>query len=139
MEEIRYAKMDDLEKIFEIMESEARSVYTIDLVRDMISSEGSLSLIVTEDEKIAGMIGARAEGKNSAWIYYVLIGQDFRGKGYAKKLMEKFFDEARSKGIKRVATDTPNSSFFEKFGFSEAGRIPHWYEEKDQIILFREI
>ncbi|GBE20651.1 hypothetical protein BMS3Abin17_01393 [archaeon BMS3Abin17] len=53
--------------------------------------------------------------------------------------MNYLFDEARKKGIKRMALDTPDREFFEKFGFKEVGRIPNWYEDKDQIIMFKNL
>ncbi|HDZ61044.1 MAG TPA: GNAT family N-acetyltransferase [Candidatus Pacearchaeota archaeon] len=65
--------------------------------------------------------------------------KDYRNKEYSIKLMNYLFDEARKKGIKRMALDTPDREFFEKFGFKEVGRIPNWYEDKDQIIMFKNL
>lgn len=141
MEEIRYSKIKDSEEIFQIMRQIGRrAAYTIDLVKDLIQSgENSISLVLILNNKIIGALGARAEGKKSLWFYYIVIDKEHRKKGYGRKLMSKFFEEARKKGIKRVATDTPAKEFFENFGFKEVGKIPNWYEDKDQIIMYQRL
>ncbi len=138
MEKITFAKINEAERIYELIKEEGKTAYTLDLVKDLINTEGSLSLILKND-KIIGALGARAEGKNSAWLYYIVIDRDYREKGYAKKLIDKLFEEARKKGIRRIALDTPEKEFFEKFGFKEVGRIPDWHENKDQVIMFKEL
>lgn len=137
--DIQFANLEDVENIFKIMKDVGRVAYTKDLVRDLIESKDSLCLKLIENGQIIGALGARAEGKNSSWLYFVVIKDQYRGRGYAKELMNRFFEEAKKKGLKRVALDTPDSEFFEGFGFKEVGRIPNWYEDRDQIIMFRNI
>jgi ribosomal protein S18 acetylase RimI-like enzyme len=134
---IKYVTSEDVEEIYEIMRSVGRIAYTKGLIVDLINSQDSFCLKLQDDKQIIGVLGARAEGKNSSWLYFIVIKEDYRGKGYAKELMNKFFNELKCKGIKRIALDTPDKEFFEKFGFKEVGRIPDWYEEKDQIIMFQ--
>lgn len=133
---IREATPEDADRIFALLEKEGRVAYTLDLVRDLIGQDDSLSLVDEDDGEIVGALGARAEGKNSAWLYYLITSQKRRGEGRARALFEELKEQARERGIKRLALDTPDCSFFEHLGFTEVGRIPDWYEDKDQVIMF---
>jgi ribosomal protein S18 acetylase RimI-like enzyme len=134
---IQYATLDDIEQIYKIMRQIGRIAYTKNLVIDLINSEDSICLKLLENGQIAGVLGARAEGKNSYWLYFIVVKEEYREKGYAKEMMDKLFEEVKKKGVKRIALDTPDKDFFEKFGFKEIGRIPNWYEDKDQVIMFK--
>ncbi len=136
---IEYATTKDIDRIYEIMEESERMAYTKELVNDLIISKDSICLKITEDGEIIGALGARAEGENSCWLYFIVVRKNCRIQGYAGKLMEKFFEEARKEGFKRVALDTPDREFFERFGFEDVGRIPKWYETKDQHIMFKSL
>ena len=139
MVQIAFANIEDAEEIYALLKDVGRSAYTLDLVKDLITTEGSYSLVLTEEKYVVGALGARAEGKDSSWLYYIVIHTDFRGKGYARELIKKLFEELKSAGIKRVALDTPDKEFFSKFHFREAGRIPNWYVDKDQFIMYYEL
>jgi N-acetylglutamate synthase-like GNAT family acetyltransferase len=121
------------------MKDVGRVAYTKDLVRDLINSKDSFCFKLIESDQIIGALGARSEGMNSSWLYFVVIKDQYRGRAYAKELMNRFFEEAKKKGLKRVALDTPDKDFFVKFGFQEVGRIPKWYEDRDQIIMFKNL
>lgn len=137
--EIRYANKKDIDDIWKIMKTVGRVAYTKDLVNDLISSKKSICLKLLEKNKIIGALGARAEGKNSYWLYFIVVKPLFRHKNYAIKLMNKLFKEVKKKGSNRIALDTPDEEFFKKFGFKEVGRMPKWYENKDQIIMFKQL
>ncbi len=134
--EIREATLGDVEQIGNLMRSDGRRAYTKDLAIDLIENSQSLCLVLTENNQIVGSLGARGEGKNSCWLYYIIVKEEFRKKGHARELMKRFFDEARKIGAKRIALDTPEKEFFEKFGFKEVGRLPDWYEDMDQVIMY---
>jgi len=134
---MKHADIEDVEEIYDIMKGIGRIAYTRDLVADLINSESSICLKLILDEKIIGALGEKAEGENALWLYFVVVKEEFRKKDYATKLMNRLFEEAKNIGIKRIALDTPDREFSEKFGFKEAGKIPNWYKGKDQIIMYR--
>jgi amino-acid N-acetyltransferase len=137
--EIRAAVLDDVEQIYEIMKSDGRRAYTKDLAIDLIENSQSLCLVITENNQIVGSLGARGEGKDSCWLYYIIVREEFRHKGHARELMKRFLDNARRMGAKSIALDTPDREFFEKFGFKEVGRLPGWYEDMDQVITYMDL
>jgi len=134
--EIRNATLDDVEQIYEIMKDNPRDAYTKDLVIDLIENRQSICLVSTENNQIIGSVGARGEGKKSCWLYYIVVKKKFRSMGYARGMIERFFDVAKKRKIKRIALDTPEKEFFERFDFKEVGRLPKWYEDKDQILMY---
>ena len=136
---IQPARIEDVEGIYSILKGFNRPAYTKDLITDLINNKDSICLKITDNGKIIASLGARAEGRDAFWIYFVAVRIEYRRKGYARQLMEKFFEEAKNKGAKRVAVDTPEKELFERFGFMEVGRLPKWQGERDQIIMFREI
>ena len=135
--DIKHATLHDSEEIYRIMKPEGRVAYTKDLIVDLVNSEDPVCLKLLEDGQIVGALGARAEGRNSYWLYFIVVKEGYRERGCAKELMDRFFEEVKRKGVKRIALDTPDKDFFEKFGFEEVGRIPNWYEDRDQVIMFK--
>ena len=99
MGETEHAEIRDADRIHELLQETGKAVYTKDPVIDLI----------------------RSEGRNSAWLYFVVIRPEHRNKGYASRLMNRFFAEAR------------------RFGFEQVGLLPNWYEDRDQIIVFRKL
>ena len=139
MERITYARLGDADAIFALLKKEGRAAYTKDIVIDTIRTKGSLCLRMVQDGILIGAVGARAEGRHSAWVYYIVIDRRFRLRGNSKKLMNMLFKACAKKGIKRIALDTPDCSYFGKFGFREVGRIKRWYEDRDQVIMYRPV
>lgn len=137
--EIKPVGKEDIKEVFEIMKVYRRAAYTENFVKDLVYSKRSLCLKLVKNGKILGVIGAREEGKNSLWLYFVVVKKDERGKGYGRALMEKLLEEAKKHGIKRIALDTPEPGFFEKFGFRSLAELPKWYEEKNQFVMFKRI
>lgn len=138
MEEIKQAKLKDAERIQELIDQEDKVGYTLNFIEDLIRTDAPLSLELVVDDKIIGGLGARVEGENSAYLYYIVVDKSYRKNGYARKLMKEFFNEAKNNGIKRIALDTPYPEFFGKFGFKEVGKLPDW-DTKDQFIMLKEL
>ncbi len=134
------ANEEDAEKIYSLLKKEKRTAYTKNLVMDLIESRASLALkAVEENNKVVGALGARAEGKNSAWLYFIVVDKEYRNEGIARSLNSELERRCRTKKIKRIALDTPDKSFFSKLGYKQAGKIPKWYGTKDQIIMFKKV
>ncbi len=136
---IEFSKIADAKKIYSLMKKEKKSAYTIELVKDLIETKKAVSIKLVSEGKIIGALGARPEGKNAYWLYYVIVDKKHRNNGYARALVDSFYSLAKRNGAKRVATDTPEKEFFEKVGLKEVGRIPRWYEDKDQIIMHKKL
>lgn len=140
---IRNAKLNEVKGIYvELLKPMKRTTYSKEMLEAMIKEKNSLCLVAEYNKKIIGVIAGRGEGKKSFWIYIIVVKKDFRKEGIGKLLVKNLFEKVKKSGGKRVATDTPNieqAGFFKKMGFRIVGKIPKWYEDKDQLIMFKEL
>lgn len=88
-----------------------QDAYTKHLIIDLIEHKKSFCLKLTKNSQLIGVLGARSEGQNSFWLYFIVIKKQFQGKGYAKALMQAFFKESKKRAVKRIALDTLDKIF----------------------------
>lgn len=140
---IRNARLDETKEIYkELLKPAKRKAYSEEIIRTMIKEKNSICLIAEHNKNIMGVIAGRSEGKKSLWLYIIAVKESFRKKGVGRLLMEGLFEKMRKKGCKRIATDTPDikeAGFFKKSGFKIVGKLPKWYENKNQLIMFRKL
>jgi RimJ/RimL family protein N-acetyltransferase len=80
-------------------------------------------VLVESDDSVLGYIWASVDQKHgSAFIFYIIIEEAQRGKGYGKLALDLLEDELRSLGIKRVglnvfADNTVAQALYEKQGY----------------------
>ena len=78
--------------------------------------------------QIAGSTTAICYGQDLAWIGMVLVLPDFRGRGFARALMEHalaFLDQRRMRAVRLDATDM-GRPLYEKLGFRDECAIERW-------------
>jgi ribosomal protein S18 acetylase RimI-like enzyme len=77
---------------------------------------------------VAGSTTAICYGQELAWIGMVLVSPEFRGRGYARALMEhalRFLAERRVRVVRLDATDM-GRSLYAKLGFRDECAIERW-------------
>lgn len=80
------------------------------------------------DGIIAGSTTAICYGQELAWIGMVLVAPEFRGRGYARALMEhalQFLNDRRVQVVRLDATDM-GRSLYAKLGFRDECAIERW-------------
>ncbi|XMB86761.1 GNAT family N-acetyltransferase [Mycoplasmatota bacterium WC44] len=55
--------------------------------------------IIIVDEKEVGFIYYKTGGQDFAWLEDIFILEEYRGKGYGKKIVNKFFDVIKASGV----------------------------------------
>lgn len=98
------------------------------------------------DDGILGfLILGRAPMTDFSWdIYWLVVDKKKHGQGVGKKLLqraEKFVSEGGKRAVLRVETSSKHEysaarKFYLKNGFSESGRILHFYSEGDALVIF---
>lgn len=139
MIKIRNARISELGKVYSVLQEFRRDAYTKELAESLIEEKNSVCIVAIAESRIIATLGARKEGKNAMWIYFLAVRKKYQGKGIATRLNQEFLEKAKRLGIRKIATDTPEPNLFMKFGFKEAGMLPKWYESKDQYIMFRRL
>jgi ribosomal protein S18 acetylase RimI-like enzyme len=107
---------------------------------------GYICLEETIDEKIAGFIifGRTALTEFSWDIYWIVVDKNSQGRGIGKKLLKKaeeYISVHCKKAVLRVETSSKKEyfiarHFYLKQGFIEAGRIPDFYSQHDDLVIF---
>jgi RimJ/RimL family protein N-acetyltransferase len=95
-----------------------------------------------EDNNLIGMIGVvfpgRERQKHTAWIYWVWLKSEFRGKGYGKKMIQHSVDVAFERtnvikiNLQVVSSQEKAIMLYKKIGFVESG------SQKKEIFLDNE-
>ncbi len=84
---------------------------------------GKLNIkVLVDNEKPVGFLTYHPKNFRTAWIQFLAISKEARGKGYAKRILEDIFAELKEKGFENVQllTRTNNErarNLYEKMGF----------------------
>ncbi len=67
-------------------------------------------------------------GGELAWIGMVLTAPEYRGRGFARTMMEHAMQFARGSGVRRVGLDATDMGvgLYRRFGFEEVGVVERW-------------
>lgn len=62
-------------------------------------------LMLIDNNKVLGYMNYEIKKRSNLWINEIIITKDYRGRGYSRLLIDKAFEVAREKGLKRVELD----------------------------------
>ncbi len=87
-----------------------------------ISSAGGFTLVLSEDDKIKGVVVINKTGMGGYIpeniLVYIATHQDHRGEGLGKALMEKAIQFTKGDIALHVEPNNPAIKLYEKFGFT---------------------
>ncbi len=88
-----------------------------------------------EDEQVTGFVMSRgAAGEEELLLIAVMPG--YRGRGVGRRLVERLFAEARSRGVERMFLEmrdgNPAARLYEQCGFLPVGRRKNYYRAAKQ-------
>jgi len=109
---------------------EGFSKHAIDLTGIDGLSQEPVSFEIQKDKDFVGCIVIQLFW-GQLHIKYLFIEESFRGKGFARKLMEHIFEYGKSKGCSFAFVETMNfqaPEFYQKLGF-KTELIRHGYEK----------
>jgi len=78
--------------------------------------------VIQMDGKIVGCGALHVTWSDLAEIRGLALKEDLKGKGYGRKLVEKFLIEAKELGVKKVFALTYQTEFFKIMGFVEINK-----------------
>jgi len=81
-----------------------------------------------QDGVLAAAATAVTYGEDLAWIGMVLTLPEFRGRGFARRLMERVVAFADSRGVRAIGLDATDMGIvlYRQFGFEGAGTVERW-------------
>jgi GNAT superfamily N-acetyltransferase len=94
------------------------------------SFENSLPFVIYKGEKTVGFARVVSDFATFAWLADVFIGQEYRGKGLSKWLMEIIIAHPELQGLRRFLLATRDAhGLYRQFGFDDL-RIPYLWMER---------
>lgn len=89
----------------------------------------------------AGKVVAVAAGftwSGSSELKQLWVDEPYRGRGYARLLLQAYIEEARLRGVRRIwvaSFDFQAPGLYEKFGFQRMAEFANWPEGHVNVIL----
>lgn len=102
---------------------------------------GDLSLYIEEDGKNIGGVVGTSIGQTLD-IDFLFLDEKYRGRGYAKELMETLEEEAKKLNLKRIVLDTYEfqaPKFYEKLGYKLYCKLENAWGEYTKYFYIKEI
>jgi GNAT superfamily N-acetyltransferase len=83
------------------------------------------------DGVVAATTTAVCYGRELAWIGMVLTAPEYRGRGFARLLMERTLDFLAGRGVERIKLDATEmgAPLYRKLGFEDECPIERWIRE----------
>ncbi len=105
-----------------------------DKMDEELSNANSIMLVAVENDVIKGIAWGRIVD-SSSWLAFMGVEPSSRGKGIGRALLNRFIDESREKGAKKIRLNTHPAltaaiSLYEHMGFIREGPLvnPHGLE-----------
>jgi len=101
---------------------------------------GELFLVAEDGERVVGYcIGCI--GRGAASLESIAVAPSMKGRGVADALLRALLRRLRRRGVGRVGlmvkvTNLRAMGFFERYGFRRVRRVPHYYEDREDGVLF---
>ena len=107
------------------------------------AADGPLpGFVCLDDDRIVGYVFA-VVGDSRAYLPELAIATISQRQGHGRALLETICERLRSRGVERVrvrtrADDTRAREFYESRGFAVADRVPDYYEDGTDGIVYRQ-
>lgn len=118
-------------------------------VLEDLQNNKKTSYNLIEDSSSEKLVGFSLFGRTPltkfTWdIYWVIVEKSTQGKGVGKRLLvktEEFIREKMARVAIKLETSTQKQysaarGLYKRVGFQEAGRLPNFYSEGDDMIIF---
>jgi ribosomal protein S18 acetylase RimI-like enzyme len=107
-----------------------------------ISDGNFLSLFTRapDGSPVAGIFGWTWGG--TCYIRYLFVSENMRGQGQGTRLIRAVETEAKSRGCRQIVLETHDFQaprFYQKLGFSIVGRVDHYPQDHQFLMLVKQL
>lgn len=142
---IRQMKLEDVPAIAELEKVCFSDPWSEKSIASEIDNRLSYWLVAEDHGEIAGYVGSQSV-LDSADMMNLAVKPEYRRQGIGEMLIHELIDQLRIKGIIALllevrVSNTPAIVLYEKIGFRQVGRRPHYYHDprEDALILRKEL
>lgn len=129
---IRAAKVTDVKNIHSLVKYYADNKEMLHRPLSAIYENIQEFVVLESDGVFIGCGALHVSWGNLAEVKALAISENFKGKGFGKKIVEKLHENAKYLEVQKVFTLTFKPEFFKKLGYSVVSRetLPHkiWSE-----------
>lgn len=129
---IRPARVRDVKEMHDLVEKYANNKEMLHRSLNAMYENIQEFVVLEHENKIIGCGALHVSWVDLAEIKALAIAEDFKGKGFGRKIVEKLHENARYLGIEKVFALTFKQEFFKKLGYSVISKemLPHkiWSE-----------
>lgn len=118
MQEILKAKVEDVDGIKAIIDGFSQKHIMLPKTQEMLYTSIRDFYVVKNENKIIACGALKVYWKDLAEVYSLAVSQDFRGKGFGKKLLKYLLKDAKELGILNVFALSYEHEFFKSQGFN---------------------
>lgn len=110
------------------------------------SSDYFVKVVANEDDSVLGYICyGKVPLTDAVWdIYWIVVREEFRGRGIASRLMEFTEGDLKAYNARAIMVETssiseykPARDFYVRKGFNEVCRIEDFYAEGNDKVIYR--
>ncbi|MDR2066487.1 MAG: N-acetyltransferase [Endomicrobium sp.] len=129
---IRSAKVADVKEMHDLIEHYADNKEMLHRSLNAIYESIQEFVVLEHENRIIGCGALHVSCVDLAEVKALAVSEDFQGKGFGRKIVEKLHENAKYLGIEKVFTLTFKPEFFKKLGYSVISKemLPHkiWSE-----------
>ncbi|MCX8029822.1 MAG: N-acetyltransferase [Brevinematales bacterium] len=114
---IREANLDDVDKIYDIIQPYVEKGELIPRTKDDISDHIRNFIVAEINGVVIGCMAVKFYSKEMTEFRTLVVSENFQGKGIGKMLVERGLEIVKQVGVKRVFVLTRSEGFFKKLGF----------------------
>jgi predicted N-acetyltransferase YhbS len=113
--DVRPFEREHLGGVIALVDAEGWDTYSEDPERTYraLSAPGSTTLVALEDGRVAGLVQLQSDGEIQAHLSALLVGEDWRGRGIARRLLHDGLERA---GGMRMDILTSADAFYRRLG-----------------------
>lgn len=132
---------ENVDKVAELeKECFGKNAWSENLLRGEIGVGNKHYVVVKEDGKVVAY-GGFCQVLDEGDVMNIAVTHDSRKKGYATKILERFFTLAKERGITAFTLEVRESnvaarSLYEKVGFSSAGVRTNYYPDGENACIY---
>jgi len=140
---IRMMRESDAASVAEILRDAPEAVLWPEAsVKEVLAWEGALALVADSENKVVAFLIGR-QVVDEAEILNLAVARPFRRQSEGGALLLAAVEQFRARGVRRVFLEVRESNaagiaFYQKHGFSEAGRRAGYYRDPEESAIVME-
>ncbi|MDR3124582.1 MAG: N-acetyltransferase [Endomicrobium sp.] len=129
---IRAAKVADVKEMHDLIKHYADNKEMLHRSLNAMYESIQEFVVLEHENRVIGCGALHVSWVDLAEVKALAVSEDFKGKGFGRKIVEKLHENAKYLGIEKVFTLTFKPEFFKKLGYSVISKemLPHkiWSE-----------